>query len=207
MQLGRAQSWFPKRTGCILRVATKWAAILAALTLLNACGSVSRAVDDATAALPESASYRLAPGDKLKVNVFNETDLTGEYQVTDRGSISVPLIGEIRAAGYSVEQFRQSLVEALKNGYVRNPRVTVEVVNYRPINVIGEVRNAGQYTYRPGISVADAVAMAGGYTYRANTNVVYVTRAATSEQITVDLKTDDAQVHPGDKLRVPERYF
>jgi polysaccharide export outer membrane protein len=157
--------------------------------------------------LPESASYRLAPGDKLKVNVFNETDLTGEYQVTDRGSISVPLIGEIRAAGYSVEQFRQSLVEALKNGYVRNPRVTVEVVNYRPINVIGEVRNAGQYTYRPGISVADAVAMAGGYTYRANTNVVYVTRAATSEQITVDLKTDDAQVHPGDKLRVPERYF
>jgi polysaccharide export outer membrane protein len=185
----------------------RWTVILAALMFVSACGGVGQAVGEATAALPESPAYRLAPGDRLKVNVFNEADLTGEYQVTDRGSISFPLIGEVRAAGYSVEQFRQSLIEALQNGYVRTPRVTVEVANYRPFNVIGEVRNAGQYTYRPGLSVQDAIAMAGGYTYRANTSVVYLTRGASAEQITVDLKKDDAQVLPGDNLRVPERYF
>jgi protein involved in polysaccharide export with SLBB domain len=107
-----------------------------------------------------------------------------------------------------VEEFRLNLVDALQNGFVRSPRVTVDIINYRPINVVGEVRNAGQFTYRPGISVQDAIAMAGGYTYRANTRVVYVTRSGSSEPIEVDLKSkDDAQVLPGDNLRVPERYF
>jgi protein involved in polysaccharide export with SLBB domain len=176
--------------------------------LLSACGSLSQAIDEPTAALGHSNAYRLAPGDKLKVNVFNETDLSGEYQITDRGHIAFPLIGEIRAAGMSVEEFRLNLVDALQNGFVRSPRVTVDIINYRPINVVGEVRNAGQFAYRPGISVQDAIAMAGGYTYRANTKVVYVTRSGSSEQIEVDLKgQDDTQVLPGDNLRVPERYF
>lgn len=179
--------------------------VLAAL-LLSACGSgVSPAVE-ATAAVPQAA-YRLTPGDKLKVTVFNEADLTGEYQVNDRGSISFPLIGEVKAAGFSVEQFRLTLVDALQNGFVRTPRVTVEVVNYKPFNVLGEVRNAGQYAYRPGISVQDAIAMAGGFTYRANTSVVYLTRGTSAEEMTVDLKKEDTAVLPGDNLRVPERYF
>lgn len=159
-----------------------------------------------TAAVPQS-SYRLTPGDKLKVTVFNEADLTGEYQVTDRGSISFPLIGEVKAAGFSVEQLRLNLVEALQNGFVRSPRVTIEIVNYKPINVLGEVRNAGQYAYRPGISVQDAIAMAGGFTYRANTSVVYLTRSTMAEEITVDLRKEETAVLPGDNLRVPERYF
>lgn len=175
--------------------------------ILSGCGSASHVVGESTAALPQLAAYRLAPGDKLKVTVFNETDLTGEYQVSDRGSIAFPLIGEVRAAGLSAEQFRQSLGQSLQNGFVRNPRVTIEVVNYRPINVFGEVRNSGQYAYRPGISVKDAIAMAGGFTYRANPNVVYLTRASGAEPITVDLRRDEASVLPGDNLRVPERYF
>jgi polysaccharide export outer membrane protein len=195
--------------GCNLRVAMIIAALLGALMTLSACGNIgSGGLDDSTSALSPSNGYRLAPGDKLKVNVFNEPDLTGEYQVSDNGSIAFPLIGEVRAAGMSAEEFRQHLVEALRNGFVRNPRVSVEIANYRPINVLGEVRNAGQYAYRPGISVQDAIAMAGGYTYRANTSVAYVTRASNAEQITIDLKSkDDAQVLPGDNIRVPERYF
>ncbi len=189
-----------------MRVATIFAAVFTAL-LLSACGSVGPIAEVPTAALPELAAYRLSPGDKLKVNVFDEADLTGEYQISERGSIAFPLIGEVRAAGFSVEQFHQNLVEALKNGYVRNPRITINVINYRPFNVGGEVRNAGQYAYRPGISVQDAIAMAGGYTYRANTSTVYLTRS-TSEQITVDLKkNEEVRVLPGDNLRVPERYF
>jgi polysaccharide export outer membrane protein len=182
------------------------AAVLATLVLC-ACGSVGHIAEEPTSALPELSAYRLSPGDKLKVNVFNETDLTGEYQVSEQGTIAFPLIGEVKAGGYSVEQFRQNLVETLQNGFVRNPRVSIEVSNYRPFNVVGEVRNAGQYAYRPGISVQDAIAIAGGYTYRANTSVVYVTRN-TSEQITVDLKkNDETRVLPGDNLRIPERYF
>jgi protein involved in polysaccharide export with SLBB domain len=191
-----------------LRVAKILAAALSALVILSACGSVQHVVDDSTAALPLSSSYRLAPGDKLKVNIFNEPDLSGEYQVSDDGRIAFPLIGELRAAGSSAEEFRQHLIDALRNGFVRNPRVTVEIANYRPINVVGEVRNAGQFTYRPGISVKDAIAMAGGYTYRANTGTVYVTRSAGGEQISIDLKSKDgATVMPGDNIRVPERYF
>lgn len=191
-----------------MRVAKILAAVLSALVILSACGSIERVADDSTAALPLSSGYRLAPGDKLKVNVFNEPDLSGEYQISDDGRIAFPLIGELRVAGSSAEEFRQHLIEALRNGFVRNPRVTVEIANYRPINVIGEVRNAGQYTYRPGISIKDAIAMAGGYTYRANTGTVYVTRSAGGEQISIDLKSkDDATVMPGDNIRVPERYF
>jgi polysaccharide export outer membrane protein len=184
------------------------AAVLSALVLLSACGSIERAVDDSTAALPLSSGYRLAPGDKLKVNVFNEADLSGEYQVSDDGRIAFPLIGEVRASGLTAEEFRQNLIDALRNGFVRNPRVTVEIANYRPINVIGEVRNAGQYAYRPGISLKDAIAMAGGYTYRANTGTAYVTRATGGESIAIDLKAKDGtSVLPGDNIRVPERYF
>jgi polysaccharide export outer membrane protein len=191
-----------------LRVAKILAAALSALVILSACGSVEHVVDDSTAALPLLSGYRLAPGDKLKVNVFNEPDLSGEYQVSDDGRIAFPLIGELRAGGSSAEEVRQHLIDALRNGFVRNPRVTVEIANYRPINVVGEVRNAGQFTYRPGISIKDAIAMAGGYTYRANTGAVYVTRSAGGEQISIDLKSKDgATVMPGDNIRVPERYF
>lgn len=182
--------------------------MLAAVAMvLNACGGFSGAGDAPTAALSQPSAYRLAPGDKLKVNVYNEPDLTGEFQVNDSGTIAFPLIGEVRASGVSVDEFRTQLIQSLQNGYVRNPRVTVDIANYRPINIIGEVRNAGQYPYRPGISVQDAIAMAGGYTYRANNSVVYLTRSSGNEQITLNEKKDETPVLPGDNIRVPERYF
>jgi len=175
--------------------------------LLGACGNLGRGVEESTAALPQLPSYRLSPGDKLKVNIFNEPDLTGEFQIGDDGMIAFPLIGQVRAGGMSADEFKTDLVGHLRNGYVRNPRVTVEVVNYRPVNIIGEVRNAGQFTYRPGISVQDAIAMAGGYTYRANTQVVYLTRGGSAQEITLNLKKDETPLLPGDNIRVPERYF
>lgn len=162
---------------------------------------------DAMASAQQSSVYRLSPGDKVKVTVFNEADLTGEFQINDSGNVAFPLAGEIPAAGSSIAEFKAELAKTLRGRYVKNPRVAVEVVNYRPFNVIGEVRNAGQYQYRPGLTVQDAVAMAGGFTYRANTRTLYVRRAAAAGESTV--KLDDARVTvlPGDNIRVPERYF
>lgn len=193
--------------GRTLRKGQRFAVLAAAMMALSSCGGFEGASDGPTAALSQANIYRLAAGDKLKVTVYNEPDLTGEFQVNDGGTIAFPLIGEVRASGVTVDEFRGQLIQSLQNGFVRNPRVTVDIANYRPINIIGEVRNAGQYPYRPGISVQDAIAMAGGYTYRANNSVVYLTRASGSEQITLNSKKEETPVLPGDSIRVPERYF
>ena len=139
--------------------------------------------------------------------VFNEPDLTGEFQVGDTGSVAYPLVGDLPAAGISVQEFQQQLTTRLRGQYVKKPRVSVEIVNYRPFNVFGEVRNSGQYPFRPGISVQDAVAMAGGFTYRANTRTAYVRRAEAGGEITVAMDGERVAVQPGDDIRVPERYF
>jgi polysaccharide export outer membrane protein len=176
-------------------------------SLMTGCGDVAGSLGGPERAAPQMNVYRLKPGDKLKIAVFNEPDLTGEFQVSDSGKIAFPLTGEIEAGGLSVDDFRAGLVGRLREGFVRNPRVTIDFVNYRPINVIGEVRNAGQYAYRPGLTVQDAIAMAGGYTYRANTRTFYLRRSDQSSETT--LRTDAAglTVLPGDNIRVPERYF
>ena len=173
------------------------------------CDGPRGVVNSLEAETPASTTdtYRLSPGDKLKVTVFNEQDLTGEFQVNERGNVAFPLAGEIKASGSTPDEFRDRLTQRLRGKFVKNPRVSIEMVNYRPFNVLGEVRNAGQYAYRPGISVQDAVAMAGGFTYRANTRTVYIRRADASGEITVQTDGEKVPILPGDNLRVPERYF
>ena len=162
-----------------------------------------------TDALPRSAqtAYQLAPGDKVKITVFNEPDLSGEFQVNDSGHIALPLAGEVPAVDKTIPEFKAEVAKILRGRFMKNPRVAIEVTNYRPFNVIGEVRNAGQYSYRPGLTVQDAVAMAGGYTYRANTRTLYVRRVNAGGEDTVQTDGDRALVLPGDNIRVPERYF
>jgi len=162
---------------------------------------------DAMASAAMSTDYQLAPGDKVKVTVFNEQDLTGEFSVNESGNVAFPLAGEIPASGKTVPQFKADVTKTLNGRYVRNPKVSVEVVNYRPFNVIGEVRNAGQFPYRPGLSMQDAVAMAGGYTYRANTRQIYVRRAGSGGESSINPDEQPVAVMPGDNIRIPERYF
>jgi polysaccharide export outer membrane protein len=152
-------------------------------------------------------TYRLSPGDKLKVVVFNEQDLTGEFQVNERGNVAFPLVGEVQAANSTPDEFQSRLTARLRGKYVKNPRVSIEITNYRPFNVLGEVRNAGQYPYRPGLTVQDAVALAGGFTYRANSRTVYVRRADASGEVSVTTDGEKVPILPGDNIRVPERYF
>ena len=161
----------------------------------------------AYAAMAQSDIYLLSPGDKVKVTVFNEPDLTGEFQVNPSGDVAFPLVGNVKAAGLSATEFQNQLLRRLRNGYVRNARVSVEVAAYRPFNVFGEVRNAGQYPFRPGLTVQDAIAMAGGFTYRANSRTAYVRRAKANTELTVQLDGPRVSILPGDDVRVPERYF
>lgn len=173
----------------------------------SARGIAANAEPASLAAAPQPVAYRLTAGDKVKVTVYNEQDLTGEFQVNDAGNVSFPLAGDIPASGATVSEFRQRLAAKLRNGFVKNPRVSVEISSYRPFNVIGEVKNAGQYPYRPGLTLNDAIAMAGGFTYRANQHTAYVRRADAGGEATVQTDKGGITIGPGDNIRIPERYF
>lgn len=185
------------------------AALALLASLLTACDGPRGFAGDvpAHAAMAQADTYLMSPGDKLKVTVFNEPDLTGEFQISHSGEIAFPLIGTIAAAGLTVGEFQNQLIRRLRNGYVRNARVSIEIASYRPFNVFGEVRNAGQYPFRPGLTVQDAIAMAGGFTYRANSRTAYLRRANANAEMTMQLDGPRVPVLPGDDIRIAERYF
>jgi polysaccharide export outer membrane protein len=181
------------------------AAILAPILLFGCATALSD--PDATASLGPSAPYTLWPGDKLKIAVFQEAQLTGEFQIDERGSFTYPLVGQISARGLTIEQLREMLAARLAAGYIRNPSITIEVLNYRPINIMGEVKRAGQYPYQPGITLHDIPAIAGGYSYRANKSTLYIIRHQGGDPIEVDIDDRIIDVMPGDTIRIPERYL
>ena len=150
--------------------------------------------------------YRLGVGDKLKLTVFGEPDLSGDFQVNAAGSMSLPLIGELPAKGHPIEQFRREVIQRLSEGYLKNPRVTIEILSYRPFYVSGEVRQGGELQYKTGVKIRDAIAMAGGYSYRADHSYIYMTREGEALEAKIALP-NDMTVLPGDNIRVPERFF
>jgi polysaccharide export outer membrane protein len=160
----------------------------------------------APAAAETDPSYQLGTGDKLRITVFGEEALTGEFAVGDRGTVSFPLIGEVPAAKHSVAEFKSSLTAALKDGYLLDPRVAVEVLTYRPYYVLGEVGKPGEYPYTSGLTVLNAVAAASGFTYRANTKRVFIKHAGAAAEEKLPL-TATQMVAPGDTIRIGERYF
>ncbi|HEX2255834.1 MAG TPA: polysaccharide biosynthesis/export family protein [Afifellaceae bacterium] len=153
-----------------------------------------------------ASEYRLGPGDKLRVRVFGEPELSGDFVVDSGGAVDLPLIGEVAAGGGPVSDFQQRVVTSYKDGYLRDPKVSIEVLNYRPFFILGEVRNAGEYDYKSSLTVQDAVAIAGGYTYRANGTTAYIRRAGADEERPFDL-SQRVPVYPGDIVRIPERFF
>ena len=158
-------------------------------------------------AKPEvSRIYRLGIGDKVKVTVFGETDLSGQYEIGATGALSLPLIGEISAKGAGVKDLRDAIVDRLKVGYLKDPKVSVEILTYRPFYVHGEVRTGGEIAFKNGVTIRDAVAIAGGYTYRANHDYVLLIREGTAQEVRVSLPSTYG-VMPGDNIRVPERFF
>jgi polysaccharide export outer membrane protein len=141
----------------------------------------------------------------VRVTVFDEPTLTGPFVVGAQGTIAYPLVGSIRAAGLTLPEFTQALQRALAQ-YVRNPNVSVEVSNYRPFFILGEVVRPGTYPYSANLTVMNAVATAGGFTYRANRRRVFIRHAGGALELAYDL-TPSMPVMPGDTIRIGERLF
>jgi polysaccharide biosynthesis/export protein len=178
---------------------------LLAITCISACLSV-RASAQAPQAAASAEGYILGPNDRIRLKVYGESDITGEYEINSTGQVSIPLAGHIRAAGLTTRQLEKSITSALSKGIVRDPRVNVEIAQYRPYYILGEVKKSGEYPYRLGLTVMDAIASAGGFTYRANENKVFLRRAGASAEETHALDAP-VPVFPGDNIRIPERYF
>ena len=185
---------------------TVWLPLVACLGLLLASCGLEPAPPLASAQdLPAlDRAYILGGGDKLRITVFNEAELSREYEIDGAGKVSMPLAGPVQAAGLSPHDFELSLTGKLK-AYLRNPKVSVDVLSYRPFYVLGEVNKAGEYPYRSGMNVFSAIAAAGGHSYRANTHVVYIQRG-NDEERGYDTATR-VPIFPGDVIRVPERFF
>jgi polysaccharide export outer membrane protein len=167
---------------------------------------------NATPAAPISSgvqdeSYKLGSGDKLKMTVYGENDLSGEYLVDGTGQVQLPLLGQVSAAGMSVHDFEAAVGSRfVSERYLKDPRVSVEVENYRPFYIIGEVKNPGQYPYVNGMNALNAVALAGGYTYRADDSDVYIRRNGSSKEVEA-AANQTTKIDPGDIIRIDERIF
>jgi protein involved in polysaccharide export with SLBB domain len=160
----------------------------------------------ASGAWADQLVYRLGSGDRIVVTVFGHEDLSGEFELDGEGRIALPLAGEVSLARRTVREAEGLVAGRLRPDYLLNPRVSIQVVNYRPFYILGEVKLPGSYPYVNGLTVVQAVAIAGGYTYRARQSRVSIQRAQDPirEQ---QLAGPDIVVLPGDIVNVPERYF
>jgi len=160
--------------------------------------------------VPESTAgdtgYQLGPRDRVSITIFNQLDLSGEYELDGDGRFSMPLIGVVDASGLTPVELEVLLVKRFKPDYLVNPRISIEVRNYRPYFLIGEVQSTGSFPYVSGITYLTAIAMAGGYTYRGKKGSVYVIHGNDPEQEEIKLDVNE-KVRPGDIIRVAERLF
>jgi polysaccharide export outer membrane protein len=153
-----------------------------------------------------SESYVLATGDKLRIIVFGQDSLSNIYQVDASGRIAMPLIGVVQVGGLSTAGAASAIEAKLRGGFIREPKVTVEVDTYRPFFILGEVTNSGQFPYVNGATVQTAVAIAGGFTPRANRDYAELTRR-TARGIVVGDVPITYPIRPGDTIVIKERWF
>ncbi len=157
-------------------------------------------------ASPYQQPYTLDAGDKLRVVVFGQDGISNSYVVDAGGNVNLPLIGTVPARGATTQQFSQAIAERLKQGYVREPHVSVEVETYRPFFILGEVTNPGQYPYVADITVEKAIAIAGGFSPRASKSKVEVTRSVPGQSFKGNVPLA-YPLRPGDTVVVKERWF
>jgi polysaccharide export outer membrane protein len=154
----------------------------------------------------EYTSTRLHVGDRIKVTVYGEENLNGVYDIDPAGNVTLPLAGTVRAAGRSKAELQQEVTRRYKSDYLQDPKVTVDIASFRPFFVMGEVVRPGEFEYRNGLNVMNAVARAGGLTYRGDRSVVLIQHVG--EEVWTQYPLSPAiPVAPGDMIRIPERYF
>ena len=189
--------------------------ILLSLALLALCGCAppppppQALAPQALAPTPpasQEAVYRLASGDRLRILVFGQSDLSNSYSVDGAGMISMPLIGRVRALGETTAELEKIVEARLRQGYLRDPSVSIEVETFRPFFVLGEVNDSGQYPFASGLTVQKAIAVAGGFTPRAAAACVAITRNVDGQPMTFPAPLS-YPVKPGDTLTVEAGYF
>jgi polysaccharide export outer membrane protein len=157
-------------------------------------------------AAAQPADYVLGSADKVRVTVYGEPSLSGEFFISGSGLMSLPLIGEIKAGGMTLGQFQSAVQKSLSDGYLKDPRVSAEVLTFRPFYILGEVEKPGTYPYTAGLTVLNAVATAGGFTYRADKKNVWIKHSGETTEQKSEL-TPSIVVAPGDTIRLGERFF
>jgi len=189
---------------------------LVLLTLLLAHGPATFAAEPEVPTLQGSgeqslpsdfSSYRLGAGDVITIRVFGEDDLGKEkVRLTDAGTVSYPVLGEIKVLGLTVGDLQRIVTNGLRGGFLVNPKVSVYIDEYRPFYINGMVERSGGYAYQPGLTVRKAVLLAGGFKERASTNKIFVIREGdrTQKSQKVDL---NSSVGPGDIVTVEESFF
>jgi protein involved in polysaccharide export with SLBB domain len=197
----------------IRRRVTGWVAACGVALLLAACaGSSGPAptpplppVSGGASADLVTSTYRLASGDRVKITVFRHEDLSGEFALDGAGNFAMPLIGEVQAYGVTTRELEARLQQKLQDGYLVEPQVSVEVLNYRPFYILGEVKTPGAYPYVNGMTVLNAVALAGGFSYRAKQSDFLLQRGGSNSGS--NEVQGDAALLPGDIVTVQERFF
>ena len=182
---------------------------LIAVALGSCASSGGAAIAVATGANAAAASdqdYKLGVSDRVRINVYNEPTLSGEFPVNANGAIAVPLIGDVGAVGKTTSELSREIETRLADGYLREPRVAIDVIGFRPFYILGEVNKPGEYPYSSGLTVMNAVATAQGFTYRADKHKVYIKHPGESSENSVRLDAN-VPVVPGDTIRIGERYF
>jgi len=176
-------------------------------SMIYTSGVMAQSADAPTA--PPTAKldeYRLGAADKIRVLVYNEPNLSGEFSVNSGGTLSFPLIGDVVAAGRTTDEIRQEIEQRLAAGYLRAPQVSIDVLEFRPYFILGEVNKPGDYPYTADLTVLKAVATANGFTYRADQKHVWLKHAGQTKEEKYNI-TSDLPLQPGDTIRIGERYF
>jgi polysaccharide export outer membrane protein len=182
------------------------AALFVAGLLIAGCAGLGATSEPLLDKPITSEPYRLDTGDRVRVTVFGQADVSGEFRVDDGGKLPIPLLNPVPARGLTTEEFALRLEETLRQRLLRNPQVSVEISEYRPFFILGEVNRPGQYPYVNGMTVKTAAAIAGGFTFRASEREVLITRR-TGDAMRDSVAALEDPVMPGDTVLVGERLF
>ena len=175
--------------------------MFAALPLAGCARGPSPVFDESS-----GAPYTLGVGDKLRVIVFGQDNLSNVYAVDSVGQISMPLIDMVPVIGLTTQQAERAIEARLRNGFIREPRVAVEIDAFRPFYILGEVTTPGQYPFVNGLTIQKAAAIASGFTPRANRYHAEITRQAPQGTVVATVPTT-YPIRPGDTIVIKERWF
>ena len=185
-------------------------ALLILCCLTSGCdGTTARPVTEAErqALLTAAAGPpQLQAGEKIHVSVFGEPSLSGDYAIDPGGFVSLPLAGTVKAAGLSQQRLEQELSSKFSSGYLKNPKITVSIAEFKPFYIVGEVEKPGMYSYSGGLTVLSAIAIAGGTTYRASQSYVLIQHPGDTNMLKYDMSAP-IPILPGDIVQIPRRYI